>query len=324
MLKTQAQKNKFALFLASIPVVMYGSGKSLAPKLNIPKAGVGAPEQPSQSSTPCDPSAPANSDSPICTDSDCNGSNNKCSSDPNKGCACLDNTQDLPVDFYSVDHWNAQQSLLASVSAAPAVTLAPSCTINSDGVDFTGAPVASPASWCVCNLAGKTGIYHTIPSTFSPCAYSTAPTSTISISVNSAAPSGPVTSCRFVTNTFTSAGISLTGVFTSCTCNDNGGYAATTTTISGTSTVICPTTITCSSTPPPSPTNTCNPSMPFSFDAKDGTSAAQEFCNLNQGIAIRSPPSVGGYANAITYGWTTSGPNPPHLSLCVSRSVLQY
>ena len=120
---------------------------------------------------------------------------------PEKGCACLDVIPYHGPHPYDKEFWDARQDIFASIIAASAVTMAPipSCTVNTHGKNFQGKPVASPESWCVCNDHGDSKPYSTIPSTSSPCALNTIPTSTILISLISYPIQISVTSCSFVT-----------------------------------------------------------------------------------------------------------------------------
>ncbi|KAI9850866.1 MAG: hypothetical protein M1838_004935 [Thelocarpon superellum] len=126
-------------------------------------------------------------------------------------------------------NWDAATAAATTTPSPPQNTAppqtSPSCFANSDGVLFDGSPAASPASWCVCDVDK---FYPTMTATSAPCAYATLPASQITIKELVPTVTTSITSCRYVTETFAaSASDAVTGVFTTCTCNDDNGYPAT-------------------------------------------------------------------------------------------------
>lgn len=64
MATTQAIKNKILLFMAAVTIIVDGGASAaMAPKVNIPKNGAGAPASPTEAATKCDPSKPKDQDS---------------------------------------------------------------------------------------------------------------------------------------------------------------------------------------------------------------------------------------------------------------------
>ena len=144
--------------------------------------------------------------------------------------------------------WDQQQSVLASVVDLPAPT--PDCWTNSAQPGFDGSPKASPATWCVCDHS----VYPTISAstTDSLCAYTSTPSSTLSISFAPPGSESP-TSCRFFTQTFApSQSAAVTGTFTGCSCNDDKQWPVTSYTIGSSTSMACA--ATSISTPSPTPT----------------------------------------------------------------------
>ncbi|OCK74167.1 hypothetical protein K432DRAFT_447449 [Lepidopterella palustris CBS 459.81] len=234
-------------------VVMGSSTQKLAAKLKFKQGEVGptsTQETPSSTSSTCNPTATTDENSPGCDDTDCKGEDKKCTTGSNNGCPCLENALEINESYFDKDYWDDQQKLLALAAANPAPTAPPSCFANTNGKNFQGEPAANPESWCVCTSAGKTGIYSTVESPTPPCAYDTLPSQTISISVSTPVVTGSPTSCRFITETETE--ISPTGVFTSCTCDNNMRYLTVETTVDGSATVGCPTVTSANDNPPTS------------------------------------------------------------------------
>lgn len=181
--------------------------------------------------------------------------------------------------------WDEQQRIIGSVDANHALlgTAAPSCTVNSDGNAFDGKPVATPASWCVCDSAGTKRIYPTVDTSSSPCAYTASPTATISPKVTQVT-GGSVTSCR--TETITGAGV---GAGPYCTCNDNSMYPIATWTNAGSAVTGCAATKTTQAAAASTPT--CNVNKQFSIKQDSLVSAGDKFCSDNSGTNLATIPS---------------------------------
>lgn len=89
VLKTQAARNKLAIFMAFVSTMgitaINTAGNPAPPKLKFPGGKVGN-TQPAKTTTPasssssstCNPSATPNEDSPACDDADCNGKDTVC------------------------------------------------------------------------------------------------------------------------------------------------------------------------------------------------------------------------------------------------------
>ena len=149
----------------------------------------------------------------ICQKNDCKGEVNKktCEVSTKKGCKCTNEFPMPTAQSYDTSVGNAQASILNDLikDLASGPTPTPSCFVNSDGPNFTGGAAASPDKWCVCtrsadaikSVSYATGLYPTIASKTGSdaCAYSTMPTSTISISRISPKNTGKPSSCRIVT-----------------------------------------------------------------------------------------------------------------------------
>ncbi|KAI0972375.1 hypothetical protein F4678DRAFT_460596 [Xylaria arbuscula] len=293
VLKSQAQKKKAQIILGAI-LVGYAAKTGPIAAVNIPVEGVGEPDK------KCDPSIPANKESPLCQDTECQGNEDtqRCTTGPEKDCSCLLLAVDGPPQSYNQSWWDEQQNIIASVAANPNLlgTAVPSCSLNSAGNAFDGKPAATPASWCLCTNDGTKGVYPTIDTPSSPCAYTTVPTATISPMVT--ATSGSVTSCRTQTDTVT--GIYSTPlVNTYCTCNDNSRHALTTTTISGSTSIVCPDSTPTSTTTSSTPTPTCNFPKKFTIQQDALVAAGERFCSDDNGAYLR-PITGGTYGNVLS------------------------
>ncbi|KAI1365560.1 hypothetical protein F5Y08DRAFT_338496 [Xylaria arbuscula] len=231
VLKSQARK-KETLVIVALYLAAYQLKHGPLGAVHIPPEGVGEPEK-----MTCDSSKPADQESPLCQDDDCrgDGGSQKCTTGPEKNCACLLLGVNQPPQLDERAWWDQQQSVIASVAANPDLLdmPTPSCSLNSAVTAFDGKPAETPASWCICNDSGTKQIYPTVDTPSSPRAYTSLPTTTIHPVVTATGAS--VTTCRMETNTITGI-YSTPTVNTYCTCNDNSIYGVATLTTSGSTT----------------------------------------------------------------------------------------
>ncbi|KAI0836246.1 hypothetical protein F5Y06DRAFT_274599 [Hypoxylon sp. FL0890] len=263
VIKSQARKKKtlilVAVFLTATVLegVNDNDDNSLA-AINIPAAGVGSTTNEDKNTCPPE-KRERTKNSPPCDDSDCKGPHDtqRCTEEANKDCPCLLQAGGGPKQVPDQSWWDEQQAVIASVIASPEIlTATADCLVNSHGNAFDGKPVASPASWCVCDSSGISRLYPTNDSPSSPCSYVALPTTTVSVSLT-APHGGKVTSCRI--ESYAAATLTTT-LKPYCTCNDNSMYPIGTWTDNGSQTTGCtPTRATSSSTTTPPPTSSAPP-----------------------------------------------------------------
>lgn len=196
-------------------------------------------------------------DALVCQSAYCSGdlSKSTCATGTLNRCPCTAAVRrgQLQTAQYNTTLGDIQQRMLNSlISEMVTVTPMPVCNFTTAQPGFDGTPTVTPASWCFCSqspypvnsIPYSTGIYSVLnPKATGPsaCAYTTMPPTPISI----VSPTGTpiVTSCRFVTTSFTSvpsgAGLTPNVPYTTCTCNDGSGSPPLTTAIGGTTTTYC-------------------------------------------------------------------------------------
>ncbi|KAK2601892.1 hypothetical protein QQS21_004579 [Conoideocrella luteorostrata] len=230
VLKTQAERNKFAVMVAAASV----SGAWVAGQVAEPAGEVAykyvfdnglfgssqdhpGPDQKTVTTKPtaistasaCNPTGTIDENSPACDDKDCKGDDkNVCAAEGKfKGCPCAHLTEEMIGDPFYKDFYNewgnVQQKILKELKDGLPEIIPPQCFKNSLGNAFDGKPLAEPSGYCVCSSAKSggsgmtTGLYSTMSGTGSSvCAYSTMPTKPISLSKKPIKTGVPVTSCR--------------------------------------------------------------------------------------------------------------------------------
>lgn len=106
---------------------------------------------------------------------------------------------DVTADEFDIEWGDLQQKILKEAFLSNPDDLIPFCEKNSGGDNFVGEPRADPATWCVCDMITKSGLFPAMKSTESPCAYKTLPTKEISITIKPVPSDVSITSCRWVT-----------------------------------------------------------------------------------------------------------------------------
>ncbi len=152
---SKSQQTKLILWMAAAAGGGMLAGKVVG-KINIPKLGFGAPmttpstpSQPSVSasaSASCAPSGKPDVNSPLCTDSDCQGTNNKtCRVSPNQNCACLIMAT-ADDQWYDQTYMNLQQQMIGSIDAGVFLPSGFSGSTSMSMPSATSMPLTSGAS----------------------------------------------------------------------------------------------------------------------------------------------------------------------------------
>ncbi|GJN86974.1 hypothetical protein PLIIFM63780_010556 [Purpureocillium lilacinum] len=254
VLKTQAQKNRFAIMVAAAAVAglwtdvtrpvaeaahkyVFDGGQFGSSKEH-PDGKTATLKTTATSTASCNPSATVNENSPACDDPDCKGKGKVCKADGNKkNCPCVMWVDRMIEGHFDKDWADAQQKILKELDGRVPKVVPPQCFRNTYGDGFDGKPNAEPSAFCHCSSAksdgGMTrGNYPTMSGQGDKaCTYSTMPTQTISIIMKSKQTRVAVTSCRMESS------YSLTPY---CTCNDGKMHGQIATTYGGKVTTVCP------------------------------------------------------------------------------------
>ncbi|KAF2002592.1 hypothetical protein P154DRAFT_573795 [Amniculicola lignicola CBS 123094] len=265
VLGNAAARNKLLVFFMGIAATSYVAGEmaqehGIPGKFRVPAGKVGddkpkpsgtrIPGPPSSSAESCNPEATPDVDSPECIAEDCKGQDLRCTVGKDKGCRCVEWSQEVHAGMYDKEFAEEQYRIIAEAMKDLPDSVPPNCLVNTNGLNFEGEPKADPMSWCMCTSGTSKGLYPTLAAkTGDPaCAYGSMPTETITIS-HRPKPTGPVTSCRLVTQTIVLPDVST--VATSCTCNDDSGHAVKTKVENGVTVTTCPDAPAETAKPPP-------------------------------------------------------------------------
>ncbi|KAF2736237.1 hypothetical protein EJ04DRAFT_551459 [Polyplosphaeria fusca] len=303
VLKTQAERNRFLLFMGAAGAAGIGVAvevnKPVPPKLkfeggkyegnkNKPTATA---TQASSTSATCDPSATRNADSPNCEDDDCKGNDDRlCTTEDKKDCVCVQWTEEIVTDEYDTKFGDEQQKALKDALDNLPSDAKPNCFENTNGDRFDGSPAAEPSAWCVCTSGASNGIYPTMTSTKSACNYETMPTETITIS-NKPNPSVEITSCRLDQPTYAPEPY--------CTCNDNSMHGAPIqTVVDGTTSCVPPKATPTEVSGDPTEDVKCYPT--HGVDIPDSKDEIVKICNMYPDSVCELNASEGpGYAGCV-------------------------
>ncbi|CRK41581.1 hypothetical protein BN1723_015939 [Verticillium longisporum] len=261
VLKTQAQKNKFAIMVAAAgaagawavseglePLVevahkfVFGDGLFGNAKDDSAKDGDNGDPITTKAATStttgfsCGPSGTVDENSPACDDADCKGKDKFCQADgENKGCPCVYWTKSMIEGLFDKKWSDEQQKILQELEAGLPNVIPPQCFRNTYGDGFDGKPKAEPSAFCHCSSAGAEGgmtrgNFPTLKGEGDmACTYSKMPSQTISITKRPKQTA--VTSCRLESS-------QSSGPY--CTCNDDKIHGEIVTTYLGKETTVCP------------------------------------------------------------------------------------
>ncbi|KAM0329504.1 hypothetical protein ACHAQA_004813 [Verticillium albo-atrum] len=205
VLKTQAQRNKFAIMVAAAGAAgLWAVAETTEPATEVPHKFVfdgGLFGHPKDTSSGGDEPTATEQITTTTTVSSCDPS---ATVDENSGekknCPCVKWTKKMIEGLFDREWADEQQKILQELEAGLPDVLPPQCFRNTFGDGFNGKPRAEPSAFCHCSSAASeggmtSGNFATMSGEGDQaCTYSTMPTETISITM------GPteteVTSCR--------------------------------------------------------------------------------------------------------------------------------